>query len=183
MENIYGDEFAQSNLPMPWPHASVMVQGISKDSLYSFVDDIRTPGVTETVKDIVTRSFKNIIPELIKADSAKRLAWGLYKDGRVTHLLKLDPFSTLHVNAGGGNGIINAFTQTHGPSWRMVVELTDETNAYAVYPGGQSGNPGSKYYDSFVNDWAQGKYYKLHFAKKDDMVNKITLTGKMSFSK
>ena len=53
----------------------------------------------------------------------------------------------------------------------------------SVTPGGQSGNPGSKYYDSFVNDWAQGKYYKLHFAKKDDMVNKITLTGKMSFSK
>lgn len=183
MNDIYGDEFAQSHLPMPWPHESVMVQGIAKDSMYSFADDINTPGIKETVKDIVTKSFKQIVPVLAKADSANTLAWGMYKEGRVTHLLHLNPFSSLHVNAGGGEGIINAFTVTHGPSWRMVVELTDQVNAYGVYPGGQSGNPGSKYYDMFVNDWAQGKYYKLRFVKKDDMAKEISLTGKMTFSK
>ena len=43
----------------------------------------------------------------------------------------------------------------------MIVELTDSTEAWGIYPGGQSGNPGSKYYDNFIDDWAAGKYHKL----------------------
>ena len=38
----------------------------------------------------------------------------------------------------------------------MVVELTSPMQAWVIYPGGQSGNPGSKYYDNFVNDYAAG---------------------------
>ena len=37
----------------------------------------------------------------------------------------------------------------------------------AVYPGGQSGNPGSKYYDTFVDTWAAGKYYPLLFVDRE----------------
>lgn len=183
MKAIYGDEFAQSNLPMPWPHESVMIEGISKDSLYSFADDIRTIDRKETLKEIITLSFNHILPELLKADSSGKLAWGKYKDGMIRHLLKLTPFSNMHVNAGGGEGIINAFKVNHGPSWRMVVELTNQINAYGVYPGGQSGNPGSRYYDNFINDWTNGKYYKLHFAKQDVMKNETVITGKMTFEK
>ena len=28
------------------------------------------------------------------------------------------------------------------PSWRMIVQLSNPTEAYGVYPGGQDGNPG-----------------------------------------
>ena len=45
----------------------------------------------------------------------------------------------------------------------MVVEMGKDINAYGVYPGGQSGNPGSKYYDDFLQYWVEGKYYKLQF--------------------
>ena len=65
----------------------------------------------------------------------------------------------------------------------MVTELTDEVNAYGIYPGGQSGNPGSKYYDTFINDWLVGKYYKLLFAGKDVVQNTSGLKGKITFSK
>ena len=43
----------------------------------------------------------------------------------------------------------------------MVVHLTDKTEAYGIYPGGQQGNPGSKYYDNFVDKWAAGEYNLL----------------------
>ena len=43
----------------------------------------------------------------------------------------------------------------------MIVHLTNKTEAYGVYPGGQSGNPGSPFYDNFVDSWAAGKYYPL----------------------
>jgi len=81
-----------------------------------------------------------------------------------------------------GSLIFNAFEKTHGPSWRMIVELTDDINAYGVYPGGQSGNPGSKYYDDFIDTWAAGKYYRIHFYKKGEASQKNAL-GKIVFSK
>ena len=64
----------------------------------------------------------------------------------------------------------------------MIVELTDDINAYGVYPGGQSGNPGSKYYDDFIHTWAAGKYYRIHFYKKEEASQKNAL-GKIVFSK
>ncbi len=55
----------------------------------------------------------------------------------------------------------------HGPSWRMVVEMNkDKIVAHVVYPGGQSGNPGSKYYATFLDYWVSGKYYKVNFSGK-----------------
>jgi len=89
----------------------------------------------------------------------------------------------LHIDAGGGENIINAFEKTHGPSWRMIVELTDDVNAYGVYPGGQSGNPGSMYYDNFINTWAKGKYFKIQFYKNGQLAAQKNNLGKIIFSK
>ena len=65
----------------------------------------------------------------------------------------------------------------------MTVELTDKINAYAIYPGGQKCNPGSKYYDQFINDYLAGKYYKLLFVNKTEIQQQKNLKGKISFSK
>jgi penicillin amidase len=35
--------------------------------------------------------------------------------------------------------------------------------AYVVYPGGQSGNPGSRFYDNGVKTWANGEYFEANF--------------------
>jgi penicillin amidase len=94
------------------------------------------------------------------------LSWAKYKDTHVNHLTRLAQLSRLHLPIGGGTHIINATKSDHGPSWRMVVSLTPETQAYGVYPGGQNGNPGSRYYDNFINDWADGKYYPLWVMKQ-----------------
>ena len=83
---------------------------------------------------------------------------------------------------GGGKHSINAAREDHGPSWRMIVSLTPETEAYGVYPGGQSGNPGSKYYDDFIDQWVQGKYYTLWMMTKEE-VNSKKVKWKMSFKK
>lgn len=182
MDCIYKDDFAQSDLPMPWPEELTMIDGILKDSTYEFADDIRTPE-KETIKNQVTSAFKKIIPDCKKAEQEQRFEWGKYKDGSVQHLLGITPFCRLHLNGGGGEEIINAFSDRHGPSWRMIVELTDITNAYGVYPGGQSGNPGSSYYDSFTDQWLAGKYYPLHFYTKENSRNNSEGLGKMTFRK
>ncbi len=100
-------------------------------------------------------------------DSMLRLAngkeWYEVKNTSVTHLAKLPAFSYNHLKIGGWGNTVDAAKSDHGPSWRMVVQMTKETEAYCVYPGGQSGNPGSKYYADFLQYWVEGKYYKLLF--------------------
>ena len=54
----------------------------------------------------------------------------------------------------------------------MIVQLDDVTEAYGVYPAGQNGNPGSKYYDSFVDAWVKGEYYLLWMMKSTEASDK-----------
>ena len=136
---------------------------------------------TPTLKDIATAAFKSAVSTAKIADAAGILEWAKYKQTRVSHLTKLEPLSRLNLPIGGGNNSINAVKPNHGPSWRMIVQLTQKTEAYGVYPGGQSGNPGSKFYDNFISDWAAGKYYPLWMMAKGEESD-TRIKWKMSFS-
>ena len=177
----FGDELGKSTLPLHWPEASTLSEAIAKDSTFSFLDDINTPR-KETIFDIVTAAFKAALPVIQNAEATDKLAWAKFKDTRVNHLTKQAALSRLHLPIGGGNHVINATKADHGPSWRMIVEMTPETNAYGIYPGGQSGNPGSKYYDNFIDDWAAGKYNKLWMMKSSEQNDK-RIKWVMKFSK
>ncbi len=100
----------------------------------------------------------------------------------ITHLARLPAFSNLGLVANGGRNAINANHATHGPSWRMIVSLTPTTEAYGIYPGGQSGNPGSKYYNDFVKDWADENYYTLWVMKAEESKDK-RIIQRMSFGR
>lgn len=179
-QTVYADELGQSDLPMPEPENSTLLDAIVRDSVKLFADNINTPG-EENIADAVYGAFKKIVPLVARLDDDDRLVWGTYKNSGVRHLLKIPALSRLNLFAGGGEGIINAYKQFHGPSWKMVVELTDDINAYAIYPGGQSGNPGSKYYDAFINDYIAGRYYKLLFTDKSTLQKQTNLKGRITF--
>jgi penicillin amidase len=63
----------------------------------------------------------------------------------------------------------------------MIVSLTPETEAWGIYPSGQSGNPGSRFYDNFIDDWVAGKYYRLWMMKASEQGDK-RIIGTMHFS-
>jgi penicillin amidase len=85
------------------------------------------------------------------------------------------------IPVGGWSNVINAVTHSHGPSWRMIVQLSDPIEAYGVYPGGQDGSPSSKYYDNFVDTWASGNYYRLWFMKETESKDK-RIIGTLTFT-
>jgi penicillin amidase len=157
---VYDDEFKNAPAVILRPYDSNLLQGILSDTAYQFLDNIATTQI-ETLADAVTAAFKNSIAELEKAQMEGRLEWSKYKNTRVNHLTKLEPLSRLHLAIGGGTHSINATKTNHGPSWRMIVSLTPKSEAYGVYPGGQNGNPGSRFYDNFIDHWASGNYYPL----------------------
>ena len=177
---VYDDEFSKAPAVIMHPFESSLLDGILRDSNYKFLDNIETTQ-KETLADDVTAAFKIAAVQLKKIEIEGRLAWATYKATRVNHLTKLEPFSRLNLPVGGGTNCINATKENHGPSWRMVVSLTAQTEAYGVYPGGQSGNPGSQFYDNFIDQWAAGKYYPL-WMMKAGQENDIRVKWKMSFS-
>ncbi len=128
-------------------------------------DNIKTRK-KETLPEILVLSYKEAIRKLEerfgnRIDETWR--WAKYKYTTIPHLAFKEAFGVSYLEVGGGKGIVNAIGAGWGPSWRMIVKPGPQPEAYGIYPGGQSGNPGSPYYDNFIDDWAKGNYYKLHF--------------------
>jgi penicillin amidase len=180
-EEVWSDEFSKTKLPVMRPYESTLLEALLKDSAYKFIDNISTPQ-HESLRDVVTAAFRKSLPALLTAAKANNLRWAGYKDTWARHLLRLPALSRMHLPIGGGTHCINAAKQFHGPSWRMIVHLSNKTEAYGVYPGGQSGNPGSPFYDSFVDHWAAGKYYPLWVMEGED-INDKRIKWRMEFKK
>ena len=63
----------------------------------------------------------------------------------------------------------------------MVVALGPEVEAWGIFPGGETGNPGSPHYDAFVDDWVDGKMYELLYLRSaDDVGDRVMATTFLS---
>ncbi|RYZ48130.1 MAG: penicillin acylase family protein, partial [Sphingobacteriales bacterium] len=146
------------------PNESTLAEALLHDSAFSYIDDMNTKP-KENLRDAVTTTFRRAIGSVQKLEAKNYHRWGAYKNTSIYHLLgqQMLPFARQGLAIGGGRHVVNAMQHNHGPSWRMVVELTSPKKAWVIYPGGQSGNPGSRYYDNFINDYAAGKYYEAFF--------------------
>jgi penicillin amidase len=183
MNLVFRDELVRNDLPITMPSDYILAQYLLKDSTsFTFIDNINTPQ-KETLNDLVTQALTRATEPLQKLEAEEKLEWGKYKNTTLYHLLRTNmmPFARPGLNVGGGEHIINATKHAHGPSWRMIVSMTTPVEAYGVYPGGQSGNPGSPYYDDLVGNWAKGEYYRLWIMEKKDASDK-RIKGKLHFS-
>jgi len=169
---VWKDELMKVQPAVIVPNQQTLLEALLRDSAFKYVDNINTPQ-KETLNDVVTIALAKASVELAKEDKAGTLEWTKHKSPRIYHLLRknLLPFSE-PIAAGGNGDIINATTTTHGPSWRMIVQLSETTEAYGVYPGGQSGNPGSQFYDNFVDSWVKGEYHVLWMMKRGETGDK-----------
>lgn len=178
---IWSDELHRVSPPAHEPDRQTLLELLKKDSAMKFIDNINTPE-KETLFDVVTIALKKSVAYLEKKDNEGKLGWAKFKDPTIYHLIKeLKPFARKGLHIGGNGNIINAMTHSHGPSWRMIVQLTSPVEAYGVYPGGESGNPGSKFYDNDVSTWVDGKYHQLWYMRNGDK-NDAKVKWRMSFS-
>lgn len=180
--NVFNDELNQGKVPLLKPEKFVLLEALEKNAAFKFIDNINTP-VEENLTMQVTSALKKAAKQLEKLEKEDKLEWAKFKNTTVYHLLKTNtmPFARTGLMNGGGHGIINASQHDHGPSWRMVIELTTPTKAFGIYPGGQDGNPGSKFYDNFVDKWTKGEYYVLWVMNEKDTKDK-RVKWKMNFT-
>jgi len=166
--DLVWDEYDVENVALDKPFTYQTIHLLKTKGDDEFMDIVETPE-TETAKELFLISFKKAAKSLMdwKAENGD-YNWNAYKSTYVGHLLQALPaFSRFNLPIGGGGNIVNATKKNHGPSWRMIVEMSSPPTALGIYPGGQSGNPGSKYYDNFIDDWAAGNYHNLNFLQSD----------------
>ena len=120
------------------------------------------------------------------------MTWAEMKSTALMHLARIPEFSIFNVDVDGSYHSLNAVSNRYnfdasrkeakavykersssGPSWKMMVELGQNPAAKTIFPGGQSGNPGSHFYSNMVNDWAAGKYYNAQFFKDSKSAGQI----------
>ena len=141
--------------------------------------DIQSTSSKETAKDIVLLAFKKAWEQIGSySEDPFTVTWNKVMSPKLFHLANIDAFS-LPLDVGGAAKALNAQSHRHGPSWRQIVELTPSgPKAYGVYPGGQSGNPGSKYYDDSVPVWSMGSYHELILYQRPEDVKQVVCKAK-----
>jgi len=135
----------------------------------------------ETCADVVNAAFITVVNNMLHnyGKPGEKWEWGNVKDTFIDHLAGLPGFGTGQIFTGGTGGVINALRDNNGPSWRMVVQMGPTVKGYGVFPGGESGNPGSFFYNDMFTTWRDGKLNELLFlnsAGEDSKRIKSTLT-------
>ncbi|MEQ7799878.1 penicillin acylase family protein [Pedobacter sp. ASV1-7] len=179
---IWDDEFTVADIPMRYPSRDRTVQLILHEQNAKWIDNIHTTA-KETLAELINQSFKFSCDSLERkyGSIGKSWEWANVKHTQIQHLAKIPGFGSKVLLTGGGKMTINALNEGNGPSWRMVVELGKNPKGHGVFPGGQSGNPGSPFYDNMIDKWASGKLYDLFFMKSpDDSSAKIISKLKIS---
>lgn len=169
LDSTLWDEFyhAGDTLAVLHPEKWETVTLLRSDPMNTFWD-IETTPERESPTQTVTIAFQQAIGKLREHLGEVDYDWGKHHPVQINHLARIPAFSAPPLRAGGYPEALNATRSGNGPSWRMVVEMGPEVKAYGVYPGGQSGNPGSFYYDNFLQTWAEGLYYPLFFMSSAD---------------
>jgi penicillin amidase len=178
---IFYDEYNSTDAALRYPPSDMVIEVLSNDPGFSFVDNIETDEV-ETIQILATSSFKKAVKDLTDraGEFGDNWKWGVLINNDINHLAFIPGMGEENLYSGGSAQSVNATRGTNGPSWRMVVELGPEVKGWGVYPGGPSGNPGSPFYNSMVESWRTGELYELNFyrEKPENSLFELTLSPK-----
>ena len=172
-EAVWMDDLQSDGAPLLLPRGDITLSILLYDQQNRFVDNKNTPEI-ETVRDLARHALTAAVHRLKTAFGpyGPGWSWGTTRGTTISHLARLPGFGTAKLKTDGNYNTVNALQSTHGPSWRMVVELDNPPRGWGVYPGGQSGNPGSPYYGNFVDTWLAGHYYDLIFMQDPEAESK-----------
>jgi penicillin amidase len=123
-------------------------------------------GTKRTARDVMRKAFREAVADL-KGRFGSRLSawrWGRLHSREFPSLAQISGLGYGPRPSGSDLWTVNAangeFRSEAGPSWRMIVDWGART-AEGIYPGGQSENPASRWYENGIGDWWNGRYHLL----------------------
>jgi len=167
---MLNDEFGDQ---LSYPRFDAIINLILNYPQSEFYDNTNT-AQEETLADLIRISFSTAVGYLADEfrDFGSNWRWGKTRQTHIIHLGQIPGMGITNLQTDGRYEIVNATDKKVGPSWRMTVELGDTVKAWGIYPGGQSGNPGSDYYDNMIDDWVNGRVFELIFERRpEDLIS------------
>lgn len=177
-DELLWDEFREIEIKITFPLLNVTLENILDGKIEKYYD-LKNTTKKETIFDIINLAINKSIEE-------SKDKWGTVNSTNIIHLSRIKDFSETDIKISGCKNCLNAINKvdenkTTGPSWRMITYFKDgENQMYFNYPGGQSGNPVSEYYKTFIDIWSKGEYLKFEVPKsvqeaKSKFSKRITL--------
>jgi penicillin amidase len=121
----------------------------------------------------------------------KQWQWGKLHYVYFAHPLKASKEITSKLNRGpisrpgDANTVNNTsgtdYRQSHGASYRQIIDLADWDRSMMTNVPGESGDPESRHYSDLLDEWAQGRYHPMLYSRKAveaATVERIQLTPK-----
>jgi penicillin amidase len=101
------------------------------------------------------------IQHMLKVNQNLDRRWGQQHTRAFRHPL-LRAFDLPTVERSGGAGTVAA----DGASYRQIFDVADWDRSQVINVPGQSGQPGSPYYDNLLKMWADNEYFPLAFSDR-----------------
>jgi len=183
-ESIWGAHFstgsAEDSKFYFWPRMHQTIELIlhQPDSLWLTTTK---EGNKRELRQLAMSSFREAINELNKkfGRNLSNWHWNRYRRVEFPHFARVPGLGVEVENSDGHTHSILSNQGNHGPVWKMVVALKPDgqTEAWGIYPGGQSGEPNSRFYDAFLEPWARGDVRPLRLgpAKKTPAEHEIEI--------
>ncbi|HBE43815.1 MAG TPA: hypothetical protein DDW27_21995 [Bacteroidales bacterium] len=178
-KNLLGDDLNELYNQLPGSIKDYYIYRILVTGSDQFVDDITT-SVTETLDDIIFRSFRDEIKTLSESygDDTGNWIWGnihkfelVHPLGTVKILDRIFNFNSDSYGAGGSNHTVCPYTYgedfkvTDGASERHIYNTADWDDSYTVIPTGASGIPANEFYLSQTRTYIEGGFYRDAFSE------------------
>jgi penicillin amidase len=176
---VWTDNFGQDNQRYIWPYFNSLDELVRYNPESHWFDDTGTKEV-ETLSDLCYRSFSETVEKFgnMEKFGIEKLQWQYNRQTDLNHLAKIPGMGRINLPTSGAPDIVNATGETFGPSWRFAIEMGERKTVYGIYPGGQSGHPGSIFYDNMVDDWVIGNYHLLSFPHSPEELTGVSFVWK-----
>ncbi len=162
------DELSDDGRRVATPSSGVLLELLA-DPTSVWWDD-RSTSAVENRDDILANALEAAVASVharYGEPGSAKWRWSNVRNANINHLLRLNALSALNLPVQGGPGTLSPSVGigTHGPSWRMVVEMGPDVHAWATYPGGQSGRPLSQHYTDRLPLWLRGELEPIRFPR------------------
>jgi penicillin G amidase len=126
-------------------------------------------GARRTAPQVMRQAFASAVVGLAAryGPSPRDWPWGRLHTRQFPSVTQADGLGYGPRASGGDPWTVDAadggLVSHAGPSWRMIVTWTGRGRAAAqgIYPGGQSENPASGWYEDQMGDWWSGRYLPM----------------------
>jgi penicillin G amidase len=126
-------------------------------------------GPHRTAPEVMRAAFATAVAHLAATlhGAPSSWAWGRIHSRQFPSVTQADALGYGPRASGADSWTVNAadggLVSHQGPSWRMIVAWAGHGTAtgQSVYPGGQSENPASPWYEDQMADWWDGRYLAL----------------------